>query len=78
MRVRVQIKNRKPDFHFQLVGQTLGKDFYRLDAHRGAAVWGCWRKAREGTETDSVTPGSLQPHILKKKVSGGSIFRLMS
>lgn len=68
----MQIKNEKHDFHFQLVQQTLSKAFHRVGANQGTAIWGCWRKAGKGDRnTDHMTPGSLQLHILKNKVSGG-------
>lgn len=64
MWVRVQIKNQKHDFHFQLVHWTLSKALCRLDADQGAAMWGCWRKTVKGDRnTDNVTPGSLQLHF---------------
>ena len=70
MWIRVQIKNQKHNFLFQLVQQTLSKAFCRVDAHQGAAISGCRRKAvEEARSTDNVSPGSLQLPVLKNKVS---------
>lgn len=58
MWVRVQIRNQKHDFCFQLVQQTLSEAFYKLDMAQGAAIWGRWRK---------VVKGNMNPDIVTQK-----------
>lgn len=75
----MRIKNRKPDFHFQLVGQTLGKVLYRLEADQGAAVWGCWRKAVGGDRNRQCDPRQPAATCTKEEgIWGKSPFKLMN